>query len=290
MRRRRTAYWLGVALLAALGAVAPARAEAAGSADVAALQVALRGSGLYRGTVDGVRGPGTTAAVRRLQSSHGLVADGVAGAQTRRTLGWRGGPSLGSRTLRSGHRGWDVAALQFKLAWRGFPSGTIDGGFGSHLDAALRRFQAYAGLTPDGVAGPGTVSALSRAIPRSPIFLVQPVRARIGDRFGPRGNGFHPGVDFPAPTGTLVTAAGRGQVVKAGWDPGGYGNLVVIEHPQGVRSMYAHLSAIAVRTGTSVVAGSSVGRVGTTGFSTGPHLHFELRYKGSYVNPWTVLP
>ena len=135
---RRTAYWLGVALLGATGAVAPARAEAAGSANVAALQVALRGSGLYGGTVDGVRGPGTTAAVRRLQSSHGLVADGVAGAQTRRTLGWRGGPSLGRRTLRSGHRGWDVAELQFKLAWRGFPSGTIDGGMGAKCDTQHR--------------------------------------------------------------------------------------------------------------------------------------------------------
>ena len=134
-----------VLALAALLAV-PAVAEAAGSANVAALQVALRGAGYYSGTVDGVAGAGTSAAVRRFQSRNGLVADGVAGAATRSALGRRGRPAFGSRTMKSGDRGWDVAALQFKLAWRGFPSGSIDGGYGSHLRAAVRRFQDYAGI------------------------------------------------------------------------------------------------------------------------------------------------
>lgn len=277
-----------VLTLVALLAV-PVGASAAGSADVAALQVALRGNGLYGGTIDGLAGPGTARAVRAFQSRHGLAADGVAGAGTRRSLGRRGGPALGARVLRRGMSGWDVAAVQFRLAWQGFPSGSIDGGFGSHLGAAVQRFQSRVGITPDGTVGPGTLAALRRPIPRSPIWLARPVQFRIGDRFGPRGNGFHPGLDYPAPAGTPVRAAGRGRVVFAGWDSGGYGNLVVIEHPQGVRSMYAHLSRIDVSAGRAVVAGSPVGRVGATGLATGPHLHFELRIGGAAINPLTAL-
>jgi murein DD-endopeptidase MepM/ murein hydrolase activator NlpD len=279
---------VAIAVLVALVA-APAPALAAGDPDVAALQVALRGLGLYAGTIDGVGGPGTASAVTRFQRAHGLLADGVAGPATRRALGRRGGPSFGTRSIGPGMTGWDVAALQFRLAWRGFPSATIDGGYGSHTTAAISRFQAWSGLTADGVAGPATIAALRRPIRRSPIWLIPPIRAPIGDRFGPRGNMFHPGVDFPAPSGTPVHAAGRGQVVFAGWDSGGYGNLVVIEHPQGVRSMYAHLSRIGVSIGQGVVAGSYVGAVGATGLATGPHLHFELRVGTAAIDPLTAL-
>jgi murein DD-endopeptidase MepM/ murein hydrolase activator NlpD len=283
--RRPAATALALAALLA----APVSANAAGDADVAALQVALRAVGVYRGTIDGINGAGTREGVRRFQSRQGLAPDGVAGASTRVALGRRGGPAFGSRVLASGKSGWDVAALQFRLAWRGFPSATFDGGFGSHTGAALRRFQAFAGLAPDGVVGPGTARALRGPIPRSPIWLIAPVRAGIGDRFGPRGNGFHPGLDYPAPAGAPVTAAGRGRVIFAGWDPGGYGNLVTIEHPAGVRSLYAHLSGIEARVGQYVVAGTRIGRVGATGFATGPHLHFELRLRGAAIDPLTAL-
>jgi murein DD-endopeptidase MepM/ murein hydrolase activator NlpD len=111
----------------------------------------------------------------------------------------------------------------------------------------------------------------------------------VGDGFGPRGTGFHPGLDFPAPAGTPVAAAGRGCVSFAGWNPGGYGNLVIVDHRLGMTSWYAHLSSIAVRRGTCVVAGSRIGRVGSTGYSTGPHLHFELRVRGAAVNPLSGL-
>jgi murein DD-endopeptidase MepM/ murein hydrolase activator NlpD len=207
-----------------------------------------------------------------------LIATGVAA-----------GAGLGARTLRSGHSGPDVTALQWSLAWHGFPSGTVDGGFGSRTKAALRRYQSWAGLWADGVAGPATFRALRSSPLRSPVWLLAPVRARMTDRFGPRGSRFHTGVDYPAPTGTPVTAAGRGRVVFAGWDPGGYGNTVVIEHPLQVRSMYAHLTGIAVRRGAWVVAGNRVGTVGATGLATGPHLHFELRLHGAALDPLTAL-
>ena len=115
------------------------------------------------------------------------------------------------------------------------------------------------------------------------------MRTPIGDRFGPRANTFHPGIDYPAPSGAPVRAAGRGTGVFAGWDSGGYGNLVVILHPQGVRSMYAHLAHIGLRAGQAVVAGTYVGAVGATGLATGPHLHFELRLGTAAIDPLTAL-
>jgi murein DD-endopeptidase MepM/ murein hydrolase activator NlpD len=277
------------ALLAAVGVLVCAPMAAARSADVAALQVALRALGLYDGAVDGDAGPGTRAGVARFQSRRGLAADGVAGPRTRRALGSRGRPALGARAIVSGTSGWDVAALQWQLSIHGFPSGAFDGGFGARTRAALIRFQAWAGLAADGVAGPGTLAALRRPAPASILRFAAPIAAPVSDRFGPRGGTFHTGVDYAAPLGQAVAAAGRGCVSWAGYDSGGYGNLVVVRHRLGMTTFYAHLSSIAVRQGQCVVAGDRVGRVGSTGHSTGPHLHFEMRLRGAAVNPLTGL-
>ena len=273
---------LSVALVAAALAAPAASAQ---SADVAALQVALRAHGLYGDTVDGVRGPLTTAGVRRFQGRRGLVVDGIAGPATRRALGRRGRPRLGARVLRAGARGWDVAGLQFLLGRHGFPTGGIDGGLGPRSDGALRRFQSWAGLAADGLAGPATLARLRRPPPSSPLVFAVPVAAPVGDGFGPRGAGFHAGIDFPVAHGTRIAAAGRGCVSFAGWSSGGFGKLVVIEHRLGMTSWYAHLARIAVRPGTCVVAGTPIGRAGSTGRSTGPHLHFETRLRGAAVAP-----
>jgi murein DD-endopeptidase MepM/ murein hydrolase activator NlpD len=252
---------------------------------IAAVQVALRAKGLYSGSVDGLAGPGTRAAVRSLQRRAGLAADGIAGPQTLRALGRRGRPRLGQRVLAAGASGFDVAELQFLLAWHGFPSGAIDGGIGSHTVAALFRFQRWARVGADGVAGPATIRGLFAPPPRSPFTFAIPIRAAVGDGFGPRGDHFHPGLDFPAPTGTPVFAARSGRVTWAGWRSGGYGELVSVAHGSGVRSMYAHLSSVAVARGQRVATGTLVGRVGSTGLSTGPHLHFELRLRGAALDP-----
>ncbi len=259
------------------------------SSNTAALQVGLRAKATYSGSVDGIQGPGTRAGVRRFQARHGLTVDGVAGPRTRRALGWHGRHRLGSRAITANARGWDVAQLQWLLATHGFPSGPFDGDLGPRGEAALERFQAWAGLGADGVAGPATVAALRRPPPRSLLHFAAPIQAAFGDGFGPRGDMMHTGIDFPAARGTAVAAAGRGCVSSAGYDSGGYGNLVVIQHRAGMTSWYAHLSRITVTPGQCVVAGNLIGRVGATGNATGPHLHFELRVGGAAVNPLTGL-
>ena len=268
----------------ALALALPAAAEAAGSPDVAALQVALHARGAYAGTVDGVLGAGTRAAVVRFQRRAGLAPDGVAGPRTRRALGPLGGPPLGSRPLRLGAVGADVAALQFALAWRGSPSGVFDGRFGLRVDAAVRRFQRGRGLAVDGVAGPGTIGELRRIGP-SVGPLVRPTPRLVVSGFGPRGRRFHTGVDLAGTLGSTVVAARAGRVTFAGWAEGGYGFLVVVAHSGGVRTLYAHLQSVTVALGARVSASSPVGLMGATGHATGPHLHFEVRVHGLAVDP-----
>jgi murein DD-endopeptidase MepM/ murein hydrolase activator NlpD len=272
---------VAAALVAGFLAAPAAQASDAG---VAALQVALRHRGLYPATIDGVDGPATIAAVRRLQARKGLLVDGIAGPATRRALGWRGRPRLGARQVRAGMRGWDVAEVQFLLARAGFASGRIDGEAGPHFAAALRRYQAWAGIFADGVVGPLTIARLQRAPPLSPLRFRAPVSAATGDGFGPRGDRFHTGLDFVAGSGAPVAAAGSGCVTFTGYDDG-YGLLVVLAHGSGVTTWYAHLSRIAVRRGDCVAASARIGAVGATGRATGPHLHFEVRVRDAATDP-----
>ncbi len=278
---------IGLALLLGVGLLAPATAQAS-RADAAALQVAMRALGLYRSTVDGIAGPLTRNAVRTFQRRHDLQVDGIAGPQTRRALGRRGRPRLGSRVMRDGMRGWDVAALQFLLSSRGYGPGGFDGGFGPDTEDAVRRYQSAAGLGVDGVAGPMTLRALRQRRVYStgdPVRFLRPISAPIGDGFGWVSGRRHTGLDYPAVYGSRVGAAGRGHVVFAGWNSGGYGNLVVVRHRLSFETWYAHLSSIAVSPGQSVVGGTTIGYVGSTGRSTGPHLHFEVRHFGTPIDP-----
>lgn len=144
----------------------------------------------------------------------------------------------------------------------------------AELEVLIQRLQ--------GVAG----QARRRGLTAFALPLRGPLTSRFGLRvhplFGRRH--FHTGVDISAPRGAPVRAADGGTVLFAGWY-GGYGKLVVLDHGQGVSTLYGHLSAILVTAGQQVARNQLIGRVGSTGYSTGPHLHFEVRRDGRPIDP-----
>ena len=284
----------GVAVMVAAVFLLPVPEQAlAGSPNVAALQAALKVKGLYTAEVDGVPGPMTRSATIRFQRKRHLAADGVVGPQTRRALGRRGRPLLGARSLASPQVGWDVASVQFLLWRRGFSPGAIDGAFGFGTTRAVLAFQRSVGIGADGVVGPQTLRALQRRRteihPDTSVRFYRPVSGPMGDGFGHVGGRRHTGIDFPAASGTRIRAAGRGVVVFAGWNTGGYGNLVVVAHRLGFATWYAHMSRISVSPGRSVTGGTILGRVGATGHATGPHVHFEVRRFEVPIDPMPYL-
>ncbi|MBV8498885.1 MAG: peptidoglycan DD-metalloendopeptidase family protein [Candidatus Eremiobacteraeota bacterium] len=139
---------------------------------------------------------------------------------------------------------------------------------------AARKAEGIAGVESSGAAG----------------SFSWPVTGTITSPFGWRSNPFggapefHQGLDIAAPSGTTVTAAAAGTVIMAQWY-GGYGNYILIDHGGGYSTGYGHLSAIYVSTGQAVQRGQAIGAVGSTGQSTGPHLHFEIRIAGKPVDP-----
>jgi murein DD-endopeptidase MepM/ murein hydrolase activator NlpD len=147
--------------------------------------------------------------------------------------------------------------------------------------------QAYLGAA----AVLNQLNGLSTAMSHVP--LTAPVSAATFDKssgFGPRVDpftgryAFHPGIDFAGPWGSVVHATATGVVVFAG-NRGGYGNMVEIDHGYGIHTRYGHLSMISVRVGTSIAQGAALGRVGSTGRSTGPHVHYEVWYDDVVKNP-----
>ena len=247
--------------LAALALCAAASAPAASStsARTSALESALRSGGFYVG------------AAPRLDDRRQIPV------------------ALGRTTLRVGMQSAAVAELQLALAWQGFPSGSVDGVFGPRLERAVRRFQRTRSLAVDGVVSSATIDTLRSAPRRPDITLGWPVLAPLGDPFGPRGDRFHAGLDLPTAQGTPVLAAAPGRVTWAGTRDGGWGMLVTVAHPGGVRTMYAHLSTVAVKLGDFVAGGTVIGSVGSTGDATGPHLHFEVRVDGAAYDPLRLL-
>jgi hypothetical protein len=292
----RRVWRIGALALTLVALVAPAHVTAT-TVEVAALQSALQGLRLYSGFVDGIKGPLTREGIRSLQRRDGLRVDGIAGPETMRALGWRGRPGLGSRVMRSGNKGWDVAALQFLLQRAGQGAGRADGLFGPLTGAAVVRAQEAAGIEADGLAGPVTIRSLrsgtsgeAEAPATGPVRFLRPVPGPIGDPFGaPRSGYTHTGVDIPDPEGTPIGAAGVGTVIYAAYNGGGYGNLVVIQHRLGYTSWYGHMSTITAYVGEEVVGGTRIGYVGSTGDATGPHLHFEVRHYDTPIDPAPLL-
>ncbi len=115
--------------------------------------------------------------------------------------------------------------------------------------------------------------------------LVMPLRGTISSGYGPRNGRMHEGIDILAPEGTPVRAAGYGVVLYAGDGMRGYGNAVILDHGDGITTLYAHLKDFHVESGDVVAAGSVIGEVGDTGNATTMHLHFELRSDGEGVDP-----
>jgi murein DD-endopeptidase MepM/ murein hydrolase activator NlpD len=120
--------------------------------------------------------------------------------------------------------------------------------------------------------------------------LIWPIQGKISSPFGPRGRGFHAGIDIPSPSYQEVKAAMDGEVVLARNSSGGYGKVVVLRHDLGFSTIYGHLNVIIAREGETVRQGQAIGGVGSTGRSTGPHLHFELRRKEKPLDPLPHLP
>ena len=118
-----------------------------------------------------------------------------------------------------------------------------------------------------------------------------PTNGFISSGYGLRWNGaeFHQGIDIAAEMGTPIVATADGVVTIAGWNAGGYGNMVDIDHGSGVSTRYGHASAVVVTAGQRVRRGQIIAYVGSTGHSTGPHLHYEVRLSGQPVNPTSYL-
>jgi murein DD-endopeptidase MepM/ murein hydrolase activator NlpD len=126
------------------------------------------------------------------------------------------------------------------------------------------------------------------AIPSDkPINAAVTFTSAFGVRDDPfhKGAAMHPGIDLAGAYGTPIYATADGTVIRAGWNNGGYGNMVELDHGRGIMTRYGHMSAVLVRAGEHVTRGQQIGRMGSTGRSTGNHLHYEVRIDGHPVNP-----
>ena len=136
-----------------------------------------------------------------------------------------------------------------------------------------------------------TATTTAGGAPELGIKLIRPVSGIISSRFGERSSirsSVHTGLDLATATGTPIAAAASGTVTFSGWK-GSYGNLLVISHGNGVQTYYGHCSALYVSAGAEVSQGQTIGAVGSTGNSTGPHLHVEVRVNGVAYNPLNYL-
>ena len=120
--------------------------------------------------------------------------------------------------------------------------------------------------------------------------LIWPTKGTLTSSFGKRNGRKHEGIDIAAPKGTPIYSAADGEVVFSGWGPTGYGKMVIIKHQHHLTTVYAHNSKILVKKGVRVKQGQKISLMGSTGRSTGPHLHFEVRNDTEPKNPIKYLP
>jgi len=146
------------------------------------------------------------------------------------------------------------------------------------LEAMIRQLQG------------GSSEALGTGVFTWPTPGYTTITSPYGMRYHPilKTRKMHTGVDIGAPMSATIVAADSGKVIYAGWMEG-YGQVLVIDHGNGLSTLYAHQSAFLVSNGQTVTKGQAIGKVGSTGWSTGPHLHFEVRINGSYTDPMPYL-
>lgn len=280
---RRLAVALSASVCFALSVVGVAMSDGLHpDPNVAGVQTALKLRGFYRGRIDGLRGPLTRAAVQAFRRRVRLRSSSLIDRQTRSALGALGRPRYGSRPLRRGQIGLDVAALQFELRYHGFAA-PADGAFGRRTTRALERFQRFAGIRADGVAGKATFAALDKpppAVPRlrPPLSVIQRAR-RVGDA-----------VEIACPYAAAVAASIGGRVTFAANRGRRYGYTVVIRDRRGFELLYAHLARIDVRGGQRLVAGAAIGLAGWTGKERPEtSLRVELRLRGAQLDAYEAV-
>ena len=216
-------------------------------------------------------------------------------------------------SLRPGARGASVAGLQRALRKRGIRV-KVSGTYDARTRAGVRQLQRRIGRKATGIADAALLKRLGvtvRGIAAAPgsapgrladgsfeeypvpepndatpsaAGFIWPANGVVSSPFGPRWGRMHEGLDIAAPAGRPIRAAKAGTVLSAGPE-GAYGNLVVIDHGNGETTRYGHMRAFAVKKGEVVPIGHVIGEVGTTGRSTGNHLHFEIRINGVAMDP-----
>jgi len=155
---------------------------------------------------------------------------------------------------------------------------------GSTTSGAVSAGSATSGGSTTGVRFAAALDAAAQTPGTGPSGWVAPAQGRVTSEFGPRWGTEHEGIDIGAGSGAPVRAAADGVVRRASWY-GGYGNAVIIDHGGGVQTLYGHNSSLDVQPGQRVRAGEVIAKVGSTGDSTGPHLHFEVELDGKKVDP-----
>ena len=198
-------------------------------------------------------------------------ADGAAGAEDAASAGnahdGQGGPAI-NPNVQNVHAALDDLAKRIEVRRASLLA------LKQQMEEQKKQFGE---IVPIGAAG-----GISSTTPS-----IWPARGEISSPYGLRWNGsdFHPGIDIANDMGTPIVATADGTVRVAGWNAGGYGNMVDIDHGNGIMTRYAHAMQVVVSPGQHVRRGQIIAYMGSTGFSTGPHVHYEVRVNGSPVNP-----
>lgn len=252
----------------------------------AGADVVAQGLDVASGTQDGYNAGQTVAA--------GVIGAGLSGAAD-------GALPAGRAAGRGIRQGFDHARWAAENAGRAINSNPVPSFRGPSMDARPQALTTTIGETPLafnlGMTRPRAEAPARAAAPRASapvVAFAPPVQGEVSSGFGPRrrpnarASANHQGIDYAVPNGTPVAASADGEVIFAG-PRGNYGNRVVIRHADGSETSYSHLSGFDVKQGDRVRAGQTVARSGSTGNVTGPHLHFEVRRGGGYIDPRAAL-